>query len=49
MLSAIQIGHAKSVYSAIGRYHAWQGAWYRVHGRAVLSREALITSDDPGV
>jgi len=39
---------AYSAYSAIGRYHARQGARYGEHGRAVRSREALITSDGLG-
>jgi len=38
-----------SAYSAISQYHAWQGAWNGEYGRAVRSREALITSDGPGV
>ena len=40
---------AISAYSAIDRYQAWQGTRYGEHGWAVRSREALITSDGPGV
>jgi len=35
--------------SAIGRYHARQGARYGEYGRAVRSREALVMTDGPGV
>ena len=38
-----------SAYSAINHYQAQQGARYGEHGRAARSREALITSDGPGV